>query len=222
MQRITDMTGQRFGSWVVLQFAGQSEGKAKIALWKCKCDCGFESVVYGTVLRNGKSTGCLSCAKKKVSIARTIHGHCGTVKSPTYLSWKSMKNRCYCETSPDYGTYGKLGVSVCDSWRDSFENFLADMGERPEGTTLDRIDFSGNYTKENCRWATSTQQSRNKKSSRFIEWEKRKITISEFAEIIGIDRRAARYRLVEKGMTPEEISLTVTKRGKISTIEGAV
>ncbi len=130
-----------------------------------------------------------------------------------------MKNRCTCETSPDYGLYGGRGIKVCDRWLDSFENFLEDMGERPAGMTLDRIDSNGDYTKENCRWVTNKDQARNKRNSVFVEYMGRAMTLSEFGEVIGMDRRQVRYWIVTRGLTPDEV---VTKRGGVSTIEGAL
>lgn len=79
-----------------------------------------------------------------------------------------MKNRCYCETSPDYKEYGGRGIKVCDRWLESFENFLADMGERPEGKTLDRRENDGDYTPENCRWATAKEQANNRRPPRTV------------------------------------------------------
>jgi hypothetical protein len=84
-------------------------------------------------------------------------------KTPTWFSWFSMRQRCYLKTMKCYPRYGGRGITVCDRWRDSFENFLADMGERPEGTTLDRIDATGNYEPSNCRWATDWEQRANRR-----------------------------------------------------------
>lgn len=94
----------------------------------------------------------------------TVHGHARVDKNtPTYRSWINMKNRCCCPNSTNYRHYGGRGISVCDRWRDSYENFLADMGERPEGKSIDRIDVAGNYEPSNCRWATQSEQLRNRR-----------------------------------------------------------
>lgn len=216
MKRTKEMTGMRFGSLEVMGYAGNSPGKARIALWECKCDCGSIKTYYGTALRNGTTTSCGCTASEKSSAAMTKHGKHGT---RTYITWKAMKNRCTCETSPDYELYGKRGITVCERWMESFENFIEDMGERPAGMSLDRIDSNGNYEKSNCRWVTTIAQSRNKRNSVFVEYRGEKMTLAEFGEKIGMDRRNVRYWIVQKGMTPDEV---VTKRGGVSTIEGAL
>lgn len=112
----------------------------------------------------------------KTTHPNTRHGHTKNDKGRatlTYRSWIAMKQRCYCSTAGSYKRYGALGITVCERWRNSFENFLADMGERPEGMTLDRVDGKGNYEPGNCRWATLSQQAKNRKPRN--EWASRPI-----------------------------------------------
>lgn len=122
------------------------------------------------------------------------HGFYGT---STYKSWQSMKERCYNPKSTSYFRYGEKGITICNRWLDSFENFLADMGERPEGTTIDRIDGSKGYCKENCRWATKIDQSRNRKSNKLNIEKVIKIkqlleldmyTNNQIAKMFGVNR----------------------------------
>ncbi len=115
-------------------------------------------------LRSGKTKSCGCYARDKASEwgkKATRHGHAGKRPSRTYQSWIAMRNRCYREKDVHYASYGGRGITVCGSWRASFEVFLADMGERPEGKTLDRIDPDGNYEPGNCRWATPVEQRAN-------------------------------------------------------------
>ena len=122
------------------------------------------------------------------------HGYDGT---PTYKSWQSMKERCYNSKSTSYSRYGALNIIVCDRWLESFENFLYDKGERPEGMSLDRIDYKGDYTSENTRWANRIEQSRNRKSNKLNEekvkrikllLEVKKHTQKQIAEMFGVSR----------------------------------
>lgn len=133
------------------------------AHWWVKCECGKKFAVAGNQLRTGRVKSC-GCLKRDKNIARfLIHGHARYGKAPTrtYYSWVSMRDRCYNVTRDSYLGYGAKGITVCDRWRFSFANFLADMGERPLETSLDRIDSLGNYELGNCRWATRQEQADN-------------------------------------------------------------
>jgi hypothetical protein len=129
----------------------------KLALWEC--DCGTQKVIQEHIVRLGftKSCGCLV----KETKPNLIHG---MKETPTYRSWKAAKYRCTNPKSKDWDNYGKAGITFCKQW-DNFENFYADMGDRPPNTTLDRIDNTKGYEPGNCRWATSHQQQRNRRTS---------------------------------------------------------
>lgn len=155
-----DLTGQRFGKWQVLD-RSHKDARGSI-FWSVRCDCGTEKTVTTGALRNGtsKSCGCL-CRENN-----TTHG---LTESGAYSSWCAMKQRCLNPNDSGYAGYGGIGILICDRWIDSFENFLEDMGERPEGMSLDRYpDNAGNYEPSNCRWATPAQQSRNFRRTRFL------------------------------------------------------
>lgn len=147
--------GQQYGRWTVLR---EVEQIGYVRRWQCRCACGNEGAVIGANLRRGgsRSCGCLTIE------AATTHGQTNT---STYAVWKGMLDRCYNKNAPKYSLYGGTGVRVCSEWRNSFENFLADMAERPQNKSLDRWpDRGGDYSLSNCRWATPTEQNRNRRN----------------------------------------------------------
>lgn len=148
-----NLSGMRFGRLTVL---GRSQKTSNAgAVWHCVCDCGGEAHANSLKLRTGHTQSC-GCLRPQVSsVLNLTHGSAN--KSITYRSWKEMRQRCKNPNSDKWKWYGGRGISVCPEW-DDYTKFLADMGERPVGTSIDRIDPDGNYCKENCRWATAKQQ----------------------------------------------------------------
>lgn len=148
---------------------------------------------------------------------RTLHGHATTAgNSPTYASWRAMRDRCSRSTHKAYPAYGGRGIEVCARWQ-SFEAFLADMGERPPGTTLDRIDNNGNYEPGNCRWATAKVQGLNTRANRIIAFRDERMTLREWSQRLGLKPTALRYRLahwsLEDAMTRPKV-WSGTRTGK--------
>ncbi len=159
---IKDRVGKRYGRLTALECIGYD--KRQNAVWRCSCDCGNMTKVCGSDLerpqgRGSKSCGCL--CKEINSRLHRIHGMEGTKE---YRAWRSMKTRCFLPNHPAYKNYGARGITVCDRWMHSFANFFVDMGLAPEsGRSLDRINNDGNYEPGNCRWATRSQQRRNRR-----------------------------------------------------------
>lgn len=167
-----DLTGRRFGRLVVLSQDLSSRYAMKPQrYWVCLCDCGNQRTIEGGSLKAGHSQSC-GCLRKEVVSQRMagvqnglIHGHAPTrtkPQSPTYCSWRAMWVRCTNPNDRYYHLYGGRGIKVCDRWKD-FLNFLADLGERPEGCTLDRVNNDLGYEPSNCRWANPTQQTQNRR-----------------------------------------------------------
>ena len=172
--------GMSFGKWQILSphTVGKYGGVYK---WLCRCSCGKEKPVASCHLKNGASTGCGCDRRERFYKVITKHGK---VKTPEYSSWQNMKTRCYNKKIKEYKYYGGKGIRVCKRWIDSYENFYNDMGPKPDKTySVDRIDLNGDYSPDNCRWASRIQQANNKTNNRIIVMDGESHALAEWCRI---------------------------------------
>jgi Fic family protein len=155
-------------------------------------------------VRYGKINSCGCIHKKQLADrnkANAKHGYFGT---PTYISWSGIIERCCNPKSGNFDAYGEKGILMCERWRTSFENFLEDMGERPPGTSIDRIDVFGNYEPHNCRWADAKTQARNRSNNVRYEYDGKNLTLAEWSEITGIKADTINRRIKKLGWPANE------------------
>lgn len=190
-----DIAGQRFGRLTVSEMTDQRMHKN--VMWRCTCDCGNTVVVGARDLRTGhtRSCGCLKLEMLKTRVTR--HGAAGT---RLYMIWQEMLARCYRAESPSFKFYGARGISVCDEWRTSFESFAADMGDPPFGCSLERKNNDMNYSKDNCQWATHTEQMNNRRGNIIISFNGREMTMAQFARFLGFHYAKVRSA-IKRGVT---------------------
>lgn len=192
MPKLVDRTGLQY---MRLKVSSRAPNRGKRTTWNCTCTCGNDVVVLGQHLASGRtrSCGCL----RRVRRERTLkHGHCSNgQRSREYRAWHDAKSRCYCPGAGGFENYGGRGIRVHPAWRNDFTAFLSAMGECPEGCSLDRIDVNGNYEPGNCRWATRTEQARNRRTSRHLEHDGETLTIPEWAVRLEMAQATLTYSL---------------------------
>ena len=200
MSKIKDLSGLVFNRLTVTAIASARSTQGGMR-WKCLCSCGNKTTIAGTCLQSGNTQSC-GCLKE---VAIVTHGMCGT---PTYHSWATMQQRCVNKNNTGYKNYGARGIKVCERWIGSFERFYADMGKRPSTKhTIDRIDNDGDYTPDNCRWATKNEQVRNIRSNVLITHEGTTLCATDWSSRTGIHINTIRYRF-HAGWPSDEILTT--------------
>jgi hypothetical protein len=210
---VKTLTGQRFGKLVVIERAHRPDSAR--AFWTCRCDCGTVAVKMGKYLLSGdtSSCGCAQVAMRKRGNMK--YGDSPANSSREYGIWRSMKSRCYIESSNNYRHYGARGIRICDRWRDDFAAFLEDMGRCPKGWTLDRKDPNGHYEPDNCRWATWDTQAANKRGTVRCEFNGATLTLTQLAKVTGLDYYALHREIRTHGRTGDEAVRVVTHRASV-------
>ncbi|WP_155257506.1 hypothetical protein [Rhizobium leguminosarum] len=199
--KFVDLTGKRFGRLTVISKGAISSSK-KI-MWNVRCDCGKEKAIIGASMTGGRTTSC-GCHNIEAAAARNkTHG---MSNSPEYAAWASMISRCLYPSATGYENYGGRGIVVCERWSSSFENFYADVGERPSDShSLDRFpDVDGNYEPGNVRWATPVEQARNKRDTFFITVGIETKSLAEWCEDLSLHYGTVNSRIRKLGWSPEE------------------
>ena len=202
-----DLTGKRFGFLRVVKLAGRYANGPGL-IWECLCDCGITSFVFASALKSGSTISCGHFRMQRLLAGITTHGD---TNAPIYNVWCGIKERCNCTSSSSYHNYGARGIKLL--WPD-YESFKRDMlaGYAP-GLTIERMDKNGHYCKDNCRWATKTEQARNRRNNRLISFNGITKCLSAWAESTGICASAIRTRL-QMGWSPERSLTTPVKSYK--------
>jgi len=212
--KLKDRTGERYGRLTAVSYVGYKNSQA---FWKCKCDCGNEVIVNTDSLRRGVTNSCGCLRKEITSATRYVHGH--TTKkqraTPEYMIWTAMKKRCLNPNDRAYPDYGGRGIKVCERWM-SFESFIADMGRRPSGYSLERIDVNGNYEPANCKWIPRSEQSKNQRRTRWLTYGNQSMVLKEWAQLIGISAATLAFWLKQPQLTFSDVINKYAVMGKIS------
>jgi hypothetical protein len=205
MKRV-DYTGRTFGRCQVLSSAPHVGKHTK---WNCICACGNEFVANTDNLRSGNTISC-GCYRIEVTRERSVtHGESAFerrgIRTPEYRAWTKMKERCYNPGCAKYMNYGARGIRVCDPWIESFSQFLADVGRRPEDcSSVGRIDVDKDYEPSNVRWENDAQQARAKTTNVWVQWGGERMIFKDAAAVAGVSYQAAHWRYRNHNVSPEQ------------------
>lgn len=185
------LTGQRYGRWLVCGYAGRRKTRPA---WHVICKCGNGRTVDGNNLQDGISQSCGCLKTERITIRDTIHGEAGKIRSPEFRTYLGARSRCNNPNVKGYANYGGRGIEFRFK---SFQAFLNDVGRKPTPQhSLDRIDPNGHYEVGNIRWATSKEQSRNKRKNTLLTFNQKTQCVAEWADEIGISRRTISSRMI--------------------------
>lgn len=217
--RTIDLTGRRFGRLVVTCLADRRYNKSGTnsqLYWLCRCDCGVEKQVNGRSLRDGRVVSCGCYLKDWCSRTKTTHGWSDTSE---YRIWSLMNNRCHQPEAKSFKDYGARGIFVCERWRHSFENFIADMGMRPSPKhQIERKDNNGPYSPENCTWATKLVQANNKRTTVWLEIDGQRKPLNDWSRQTGVPASVIHRRL-RRGWSHKDAAFLPNGTVKVSMAE---
>ena len=184
-------TGDKYNKLTAVKFSHRN--KKYQSYWLFKCICGKEKNICVNNVKNGGTKSC-GCIKKEQDLKNLNSVKHGMTETKIYRTWAAMKRRCLNKNNARYKDYGGRGIKVCEEWLE-FENFFGDMGDKPKGKSLDRIDNNGNYCKENCRWADIFTQMNNTRRNHLLTYERKTQTIAQWSEELGINSMIILYRI---------------------------
>jgi hypothetical protein len=202
MNKTNDLTGQRFGRLVATRLIREKKYGSSQISYECICDCGNTHTVVARCLRDGRSTSCGCYHKEVVTQLKYKHGGKGT---PEYMAWKNMKSRCLNPNNNRFKDWGGRGVTIHESWVNDFDAFLKDLGPKPVGSSLDRINNNLGYQPGNCEWRTMAQQNNNRRNNISIEYNGEVKNVCAWAAHFGITNNTFHSWRVRKGWTMQEI-----------------
>lgn len=200
MANVIDLTGKSFGRLTVMSFDCVVDGNAK---WNCSCACGALVTIHACSLKRGASKSC-GCLKNELTAkVNFIHGE--SDKTKEFRAWSNMLNRCSNVNCKEYHYYGGRGITVCNRWRISYQNFLSDMGRAPSKKhSIDRVDNNKNYEPLNCKWSTNKEQANNKRSCLLIYFNGETKNLSQWCERLKLPFHTIKARIKHYGWTPEK------------------
>lgn len=210
MPDLKDLTGMRFGRWVVIERAENYKTPSgnTFTQWLCQCDCGSPAKnVYANSLLSGRSTSC-GCQQREhaANVCGDLFRKHGDTKTRLYQIWSGMRKRCYNPKSSNYQNYGGRGIIVCDEWSvfETFKHWSLENGY-DDSLSIDRIDVNGNYEPSNCRWSTPTQQANNRRTSTLYEYNGEQHTLAEWCRMYDLDYNLVHKKIHYRGYTLDEL-----------------
>jgi len=204
-----NLKGMTFGRLFILDKAisrkSGNDNRSRV-FWICRCKCGNIKEIESSPLLTGRTNSCGCIRKEIIGKLNYKHGESSRNKTKEYRAWVHMKGRCYDLLNPKYKNYGGRGITVCDRWIGSFENFLEDMGRSPLKYSIHRVNNDKNYYPENCKWATDVEQANEKTTNVFIEFKNKRMTMKQWADELGYKYKYFHAQFRYKNKTMEELS----------------